>query len=80
MGVQVAALVGILGVLGGQSEARARNHYTWQSRVAGEQEELETTRGINKILLENILPAYLAHRFLASSNTPQVCAKSKTCI
>ncbi|KAG7167957.1 Adenylate cyclase type 2-like 2 [Homarus americanus] len=71
VGVQVLALVGVLGVLGGQSEARARTHYTWASRVAVEQEEVETTRGINKILLENILPAYLAHRYLVSSNVPQ---------
>ncbi|XP_064103629.1 adenylate cyclase type 2-like [Macrobrachium nipponense] len=72
--VQVLALVGILGVLGGQSEARARTHYTWASKVAVEQEEVETTRGINKLLLENILPAYLAHRFLEGADeneTPQ---------
>ncbi|XP_068215404.1 adenylate cyclase type 2-like isoform X2 [Palaemon carinicauda] len=66
--VQVLALVGILGVLGGQSEARARTHYTWASKVSVEQEEMETTRGINRLLLENILPAYLAHRFLEGSN------------
>nr|XP_045618593.1 adenylate cyclase type 2-like [Procambarus clarkii] len=71
VGVQVAALVGVLGVLGRQSEARARTHYTWASRVAVEQEEVERMRGINKGLLENMLPSYLAHRFLVSSNTPQ---------
>ncbi|XP_069960075.1 adenylate cyclase type 2 isoform X2 [Cherax quadricarinatus] len=70
VGVQVVALVGVLGILGKQSEARARTHYTWASRVAVEQKEVETTRGINKILLENILPSYVAHRFLVS-NTPQ---------
>ncbi len=29
-----------------------------------EQEEVETMQGINKILLENILPAHVADRFL----------------
>jgi len=29
-----------------------------------ESEEVETMRGINKILLENILPAHVADRFL----------------
>ncbi|XP_071517524.1 uncharacterized protein [Panulirus ornatus] len=71
VGVQVVVLVGVLGVLGGQSEERARTHYTWASRVAVEQEDVEVCRSINKILLENLLPAYLAHRFLVSSNTPQ---------
>ncbi|KAK3863597.1 hypothetical protein Pcinc_030650, partial [Petrolisthes cinctipes] len=71
VGVQVAGLVGVLGVLGGQSDARARTHDTWASRVEVEQQEVEKTRIINKVLLENILPAYLAHRFLVNSNTPQ---------
>lgn len=33
-----------------------------------EQEEVETMRGINKILLENILPAHVADRFLQNMN------------
>lgn len=70
--MQVAGLVGILGVLGGQSDSRARTHYTWESTVAVEQQEVETTRSINKVLLENILPAHLADHFLASSRASQV--------
>ncbi|CAL4064102.1 unnamed protein product, partial [Meganyctiphanes norvegica] len=69
--VQVGMLVGILGILGGQSEARARTHYTLAREVETEHEEVETTRGINKILLENILPAHLAQRFLNAKQQTQ---------
>lgn len=72
--VQLFVVVGVLSVLGAQTEARARTHHTWSSRVAIEQEELETTRGLNKVLLENILPAHLAHRFLFNSQASQVDA------
>ncbi|KAK8383534.1 hypothetical protein O3P69_015768 [Scylla paramamosain] len=70
-GVQVAGLVGILSVLGGQSDFRARKHHMWKAMVATEQQEVETNRGINKLLLENILPAHLADRFLMSSQARQ---------
>ena len=71
-GVQVAGLVGILSVLGGQSDFRARKHHMWKAMVAVERQEVETNRGINKLLLENILPAHLADRFLMSSQARQV--------
>ncbi|KAG0716726.1 Adenylate cyclase type 2 [Chionoecetes opilio] len=70
-GVQVVGLVGILSVLGGQSDFRARKHHMWKAMVAVEQQEVETNRGINKLLLENILPAHLADRFLMSSQSRQ---------
>ncbi|KAF2362820.1 Adenylyl cyclase class-3/4/guanylyl cyclase [Trinorchestia longiramus] len=65
--VQFWLLGSLLLLLGGQSDSRARTHYLWSTQLAVEQEEVETTRGINKVLLENILPAHLAHRFLVAS-------------
>ena len=38
--------------------------FLWKSKLKVEQEEVETMGGINKILLENILPAHVAHHFL----------------
>ncbi|KAF4529612.1 hypothetical protein B566_EDAN017937 [Ephemera danica] len=37
-----------------------------------EQEDVETMRGINKILLENILPAHVAEHFLSSARVQHV--------
>ncbi|XP_047736309.1 uncharacterized protein LOC108664914, partial [Hyalella azteca] len=61
----------LLLLLGNQSDSRARTHYLWSTQIAVEQEEVETTRGINKVLLENILPAHLAHKFLVASTEQQ---------
>lgn len=42
-----------------------RTNYLLTCKLEVEQEEVETMRGINKILLENILPAHVAQHFLA---------------
>jgi len=46
---------------------RSQSHnILWKSKLRVEQDEVETMRGINKILLENILPAHVADHFLAT--------------
>jgi hypothetical protein len=41
-----------------------RSDYLWRSKLISEQEGVDTMRGINKILLENILPAHVAEHYL----------------
>lgn len=52
-----------------QIEFTARTDFLWQTKLKVEQEEVETMRGINKILLENILPAHVAEHFLQERKT-----------
>ncbi|XP_033219941.1 adenylate cyclase type 2 isoform X2 [Belonocnema kinseyi] len=56
----------ILHVLDRRVEFTSRTDFLWKNKLKVEQDEVETMRGINKILLENILPAHVAHHFLAS--------------
>ncbi|CAG9818508.1 unnamed protein product [Phaedon cochleariae] len=51
-------------ILDRQIEFTSRTDYLWKAKLKVEQEEVETMRGINKILLENILPAHVAEHFL----------------
>ncbi|KAF7992438.1 hypothetical protein HCN44_001763 [Aphidius gifuensis] len=55
----------VLHVLDRQIEFTSRTDYLWKNKLKVEQDEVETMRGINKILLENILPAHVAHHFLS---------------
>ena len=41
-----------------------RSDFLWRSKLNSEQEGVDTMRGINKILLENILPAHVAEHYL----------------
>lgn len=59
----------MLHVLDRQIEFTARTDFLWQTKLKVEQEEVETMRGINKILLENILPAHVAEHFLQERKT-----------
>lgn len=59
-------------ILDRQIEFTARVDFLWKAKLKVEQEEVETMRGINKILLENILPAHVAEHFLSSSKVTQV--------
>lgn len=59
----------ILHVLDRQVEYTSRTDILWKSKLRVEQDEVETMRGINKILLENILPAHVADHFLATRAT-----------
>ncbi|KAG5313004.1 ADCY2 cyclase, partial [Pseudoatta argentina] len=56
----------ILHILDRQVEYTSRMDILWKSKLRVEQDEVETMRGINKILLENILPAHVADHFLAT--------------
>ena len=41
-----------------------RVEWLWKDRMAGEEEGVEGMKGINRVLLENILPAHVATHFL----------------
>ena len=56
----------VLHVLDRQVEFTSRTDFMWTNKLKVEQDEVETMRGINKILLENILPAHVAEHFLAT--------------
>nr|CAD7408925.1 unnamed protein product [Timema cristinae] len=62
-------LVILLHILDRQIEFTSRTDFLWRAKLKIEQEDVETMRGINKILLENILPAHVAEDFLDSRNT-----------
>ncbi|XP_035233787.1 adenylate cyclase type 2-like, partial [Stegodyphus dumicola] len=57
----------VLLVLDRQSESTARADFLWQNKLRVEQDEVETMGSINKILLENILPAHVAQHFLSNN-------------
>jgi len=62
------ALVGFLTcflhLLNRQVELASRSDFLWQYKLSSEEEGVDTMRGINKILLENILPAHVAEHYL----------------
>ena len=41
-----------------------RVEWLWKERLKGEEEGVETMQGINRVLLENLLPAHVARHFL----------------
>lgn len=51
----------VLHTLDRQGEIVSRTDFLWKAKLKFEQEEVETMRGINKILLENILPAHVVN-------------------
>ncbi|XP_015924695.1 adenylate cyclase type 2 [Parasteatoda tepidariorum] len=57
----------VLLVLDRQAESTARADFLWQNKLRVEQDEVETMGSINKILLENILPAHVAQHFLSNN-------------
>jgi len=65
----LAIMITLLHVLDRQIEFTSRTDFLWKAKLKVEQEEVETMRGINKILLENILPAHVAEHFLDKRNT-----------
>ena len=62
------ALIGFLTcflhLLNRQVELASRSDFLWQYKLSSEEEGVDTMRGINKILLENILPAHVAEHYL----------------
>ncbi|XP_045517213.1 adenylate cyclase type 2 isoform X2 [Pieris brassicae] len=65
-GLVLVFLAALLHILDRQIEFTSRTDFLWKDKLKFEQEEVETMRGINKILLENILPAHVAQHFLTS--------------
>ncbi|XP_026481502.1 adenylate cyclase type 2-like [Ctenocephalides felis] len=69
--VMFIVLISILHTLDRQGEYTARTDFLWRAKLKVEQDEVETMRGINKILLENILPAHVAQHFLRSARVKE---------
>ncbi|PSN57754.1 hypothetical protein C0J52_00336 [Blattella germanica] len=69
MALLLTVIMILLHVLDRQIEFTSRTDFLWKAKLKVEQEEVETMRGINKILLENILPAHVAEHFLDTRNT-----------
>ena len=42
----------------------SRMEWLWRERLKGEEEGVDTMQGINKVLLENLLPAHVARHFI----------------
>ncbi|OXU22268.1 hypothetical protein TSAR_001676 [Trichomalopsis sarcophagae] len=75
------ALVGlVLHVLDRRIEYTSRTDFLWKNKLKVEQDEVETMRGINKILLENILPAHVAGHFLATRENQDLYHESYSSI
>lgn len=62
----MAMLVFTLHLLDRQIEHTSRLDFIWKQKFKVEKEEVETMGSLNKILLENILPAHVADHFLKS--------------
>ncbi|CAH1779521.1 unnamed protein product [Owenia fusiformis] len=62
--IYLAVLFITLHVLDRQTEYTSRLDFLWKSRFKVEQEEVETMGSLNKVLLENILPAHVAQHFM----------------
>ncbi|CAH0385414.1 unnamed protein product [Bemisia tabaci] len=73
-------IIMVFHILDRQIEFTARSEFLWQSKLQVEQEEVETMRGINKILLENILPAHVAQHFLQTRITQELYHERYNCI
>ncbi|XP_030407539.1 adenylate cyclase type 2 isoform X2 [Gopherus evgoodei] len=52
-------------VLGRQNEYYCRLDFLWKNKFKKEREEIETMESLNRVLLENVLPAHVAEHFLA---------------
>ena len=42
----------------------SRMEWLWRERLKGEEEGVDQMQGINKVLLENLLPAHVARHFI----------------
>nr|XP_023018881.1 adenylate cyclase type 2-like [Leptinotarsa decemlineata] len=76
----LALVVIFFHILDRQIEFTSRTDYLWKAKLKVEQEEVETMRGINKILLENILPAHVAEHFLLTRVTQDLYHERYSCV
>ncbi|GLJ59633.1 hypothetical protein SUGI_1516680 [Cryptomeria japonica] len=54
-----------------QLEYTSRSNFLWRMRLNVDHEELEYISGINKVLLENILPSHVVQHYLTNPNGQQ---------
>jgi len=80
MWAPVIILVVVFHMLDRKNEMAARTDFLWRAKLKVEQEEVETMRGINKILLENILPAHVAEHFLREQALKDLYHERYNCI
>ncbi|XP_055692723.1 adenylate cyclase type 2 isoform X3 [Lutzomyia longipalpis] len=73
-------IAAVLHTLDRQGEFVSRTDFLWKAKLKTEQEEVETMRGINKILLENILPAHVASHFLRKDRSDDLYHESYSCV
>ena len=64
MVLTVTLLTCMLHALDRQVELTSRTDFLWRTKLGSEEEGVDTMRGINKILLENILPTHVAEHYL----------------
>ena len=57
-----------------QTEISSKLDFIWTRKFGVEKEEVETMASVNKVLLENILPAHVAEHFLSSQHRQEVCS------
>lgn len=76
----LSVILVLLHVLDRQLEFTSRTDFLWKAKLKVEQDEVETMRGINKILLENILPAHVAEHFLETRNSQELYHERYSCI
>ena len=55
-----------------QIEYTSKIAFVWRHKFVSEKEETETTGSLNKVLLENILPAHVADHYLFSPRRQEV--------
>ncbi|KRT84422.1 Adenylate and Guanylate cyclase [Oryctes borbonicus] len=79
-GLVLTVAIILFHILDRQIEFTSRTDFLWKAKLKVEQEEVETMRGINKILLENILPAHVAEKFLTARNTQELYHERYSCI
>ncbi|XP_069051370.1 adenylate cyclase type 2 isoform X2 [Lepisosteus oculatus] len=64
-------------VLARQNEYYCRLDFLWKNKFKKECEEIETMENLNRVLLENVLPAHVAEHFLARNWKNELLSKPK---
>ncbi|GCC35424.1 hypothetical protein chiPu_0013908 [Chiloscyllium punctatum] len=64
-------------VLARQNEYYCRLDFLWKNKFKRECEEIETMENLNRVLLENVLPAHVAEHFLAQNWKNELLSKPK---
>ncbi|XP_071784971.1 adenylate cyclase type 2-like isoform X2 [Asterias amurensis] len=62
--VELLLMVFTLFLVARQNEYLSRQGFLWQMKFKVEREEVETMESLNKVLLENMLPAHVAEHFM----------------